>query len=80
VAAAQLLLQHGANINATEQWQGQNAVIWAAAQSQPQMLELLLQVSYYTKVEKAYTTLLVSAIRTSMMEETILDDNEPTSH
>jgi ankyrin repeat protein len=43
VAAAQLLLQHGANINATEQWQGQNAVIWAAAQSQPQMLELLLQ-------------------------------------
>jgi ankyrin repeat protein len=40
---AQLLLKHGADVNATEQWKGQNAVIWAAAQSQPAMLKLLLE-------------------------------------
>lgn len=41
--AAQLLLKHGADVNAQEQWKGQNAVIWAAAQSQPAMLKLLLE-------------------------------------
>ncbi|MEY4642188.1 MAG: hypothetical protein RLZZ227_2182 [Pseudomonadota bacterium] len=40
--AARLLLKAGADVNATEAWRGQNAVLWAAAQSQPEMLELLL--------------------------------------
>lgn len=43
VETAKLLLKHGADVNATEQWKGQNAVIWAAAQSQPEMLKLLLE-------------------------------------
>ncbi len=43
VETAQLLLKAGAKVNATEQWKGQNAVIWASAQSQPKMLELLLK-------------------------------------
>lgn len=40
---AQLLLRYGADVNASEQWKGQNAVIWATAQSQPAMLKLLLE-------------------------------------
>ena len=40
--AARALLDAGADVNATEAWRGQNAVIWAAAQSQPEMLGLLL--------------------------------------
>lgn len=43
VETAKLLLKHGADVNAIEQWKGQNAVIWAAAQSQPEMLKLLLE-------------------------------------
>lgn len=43
IDTAKLLLKHGADVNATEQWKGQNAVIWAAAQSQPAMLKLLLE-------------------------------------
>lgn len=41
--SAQHLLDAGADVNATEGWRGQTAVIWAAAQSQPAMLELLLK-------------------------------------
>ncbi len=40
--AAELLLSHGANIHAKEQWGGQTAIMWAAAQSQPAMLKLLI--------------------------------------
>lgn len=43
VDVARLLLQHGAKVNASEQWRGQDAVIWAAAQSQPEMLKVLLK-------------------------------------
>src|SRR5690606_8727881 len=42
LAAARLLLDAGADVDASENWRGQNAVIWAAAQSQAEMLELLL--------------------------------------
>ena len=42
VDTARLLIQHGANVHAKEQWQGQNAVIFAAAQAQPEMLKLLM--------------------------------------
>ena len=42
VAAARLLLSRGANVNAVEQWRGQTALMWAAAQRQPAMLQLLI--------------------------------------
>lgn len=42
VAAADVLLQAGADVNAVEQWRGQTALMWAAAQKQPAMVELLL--------------------------------------
>jgi ankyrin repeat protein len=41
VEAATLLLEAGANINAKEHWGGQSALMWAAAQSQPEMVKLL---------------------------------------
>ena len=43
VDAAKLLLEHGAQVDAREQWGEQTALIWAAAQSQPQMVKFLLQ-------------------------------------
>ena len=43
VAAAQELLRHGANPNAVETTKGQTALMWAAAQSQPEMVRLLLK-------------------------------------
>lgn len=43
VDAAQLLLDAGADPNARETWRDQTAVIWAAAQSQPEMIKLLLE-------------------------------------
>lgn len=42
LAAAKLLLQHGAQVNAIEGWGGQSALMWAAAQSQPEMMNLLI--------------------------------------
>jgi ankyrin repeat protein len=41
VDAAKRLLDAGADINAKEGWGGQNAVMWAAAQSQPEMVKFL---------------------------------------
>jgi len=40
---AQLLLDHGANVNAKENWGGQTALMWAAAQRQPEMVRLLIE-------------------------------------
>jgi ankyrin repeat protein len=42
VDAARLLLEAGADVNATEEWGGQSALMWAAAQSQPEMVKLLI--------------------------------------
>jgi uncharacterized protein len=42
VAAAKLLLEHGAAVDAIERWGGQNALMWAAANAEPEMVELLL--------------------------------------
>lgn len=43
IEAAKLLLRYKADINAKEEWGGQTPVMWAAAQSQPQMLEFLIK-------------------------------------
>ena len=42
VDAARLLLQRGANVNASEQWRGQTALMWAVAQKQPAMVAALI--------------------------------------
>jgi ankyrin repeat protein len=41
VAAARLLVEAGADLNAKEEWGGQSALMWAAAQSQPGMVQFL---------------------------------------
>ena len=41
VDAARRLLEAGADVNAKEEWGGQTAVMWAAAQSQAEMVKLL---------------------------------------
>jgi ankyrin repeat protein len=42
IEAARLLLRRGANPNARERWGDQTALMWAAAQCQPEMIRLLL--------------------------------------
>lgn len=42
VDAAELLLDAGVDVNATEEWGGQSALMWAAAQSQPDMVKFLI--------------------------------------
>jgi cytohesin len=41
VEAARRLLDAGADVNAKEEWGGQSAVMWAAAQRHPEMIKLL---------------------------------------
>ena len=41
VDAAKLLIDHGADVNAKEHWREQSPIIWAAAQSQPEMVKFL---------------------------------------
>lgn len=43
VAAARRLLDAGADVNAIEGWGGQSALMWAASNSQPEMIALLLE-------------------------------------
>jgi uncharacterized protein len=42
VEAAGLLIRHGARVNVRERWRGQTPLMWAAAQNQPAMVQLLL--------------------------------------
>jgi uncharacterized protein len=42
VDTAELLLSRGADVNAKEAWGGQTALMWAAAQKQPQMIRSLI--------------------------------------
>jgi ankyrin repeat protein len=42
IAAASVLVTAGADVNAVEQWRGQTALMWAAAQNQPAMVQFLL--------------------------------------
>ncbi|MCP5146148.1 MAG: ankyrin repeat domain-containing protein [Gammaproteobacteria bacterium] len=41
--AAEVLLRHGAEVDARESWGGQTALMWAASQGHPAMIELLLK-------------------------------------
>ena len=43
VEAAEILIKAGADVNAVEKWRGQTALMWAAAQKQPEMTALLLE-------------------------------------
>ena len=43
VEAARLLIEAGADVNRAEAWRGQTPLMWAAAQGQPEMIELLLE-------------------------------------
>jgi len=42
VAAARVLLAHGARVDAREDWRGQTALMWAAAQNHPEMVRELI--------------------------------------
>jgi ankyrin repeat protein len=42
IDAARLLLKYKANANASEKWRGQTALMWAAAQQQPEMVKVLV--------------------------------------
>jgi ankyrin repeat protein len=39
--AVQLLVARGANVNAAEAWQGETALMWAAAENHPEVVALL---------------------------------------
>ena len=39
---AELLISHGANVNAVESFRGQTALMWAAAENHPEIVDLLL--------------------------------------
>ncbi len=43
LAAARMLIKRGADVNAAEKWRGQTALMWAAAQNQPEMVRELLR-------------------------------------
>jgi len=43
VEAAELLIAHGAQVNAREKWRDQTALMWAAAEQHPAMVRLLLE-------------------------------------
>jgi len=43
IEAADVLVKAGADVNAQEKWRGQTALMWAAAQKQPAMVDFLLE-------------------------------------
>jgi uncharacterized protein len=42
VAAAKVLIAHGAKVDAREDWHGETALMWAAAQKHPEMISTLI--------------------------------------
>jgi ankyrin repeat protein len=42
VEAAELLVKHGAKVDAKERWGGQTALMWASARRHPQMMQFLI--------------------------------------
>lgn len=49
VPVAELLVRHGADVNRREQWRGQTALMWAAAEKHPEMVSFL--ISHRARVE-----------------------------
>ena len=45
VEAAKLLLKHGAKVKCASSWRGQTALMWAAAEAQPDMVKLLVRMA-----------------------------------
>src|SRR5690606_19770952 len=43
VDAARLLVEHGATVDAREQWGQQTALMWAAARRHPAMMDFLIE-------------------------------------
>jgi len=43
VDAAQVLLEHGATVDARENWRGQTALMWAVAEHHPDMVRVLIE-------------------------------------
>lgn len=54
VAAARFLIRHGAKVDAREKVLGQTALMWAAARSEPRMVQLLLREHANPNVRSAY--------------------------
>lgn len=51
---AQLLISHGANVNAVESFRGQNALMWAAGENHPEIVDLLLAHHADVKLRAKY--------------------------
>jgi ankyrin repeat protein len=54
--AARLLLKYGAKVNAVERWRGQTALMWASAQKQPAMVEVLIAAGATSTRDRRSTT------------------------
>ena len=48
--AVDVLIRHGANVNSKENWRGQNALMWAAAEGHTDVVKTLLQAGADMKV------------------------------
>ena len=51
---AQMLISHGANVNAVESFRGQNALMWAAGENHPEIVDLLLAHHADVKLRAKY--------------------------
>ena len=51
---AELLVSHGANVNAVENFRGQTALMWAAASDHPEIVDLLLSKRADVKIRAKY--------------------------
>ena len=70
--AVQLLIARGANVNASETWQGETALMWAAAENHPEVVALLAKngadlnakskVPEFPKVKVDAATMVVTAL------------------
>lgn len=51
---AELLIRHGANVNAVESFRGQTALMWAAGENHPEIVDLLLSHHADVKLRAKY--------------------------
>jgi ankyrin repeat protein len=56
MAAAKVLIAHGATVDAQEQWRGQTPLMWAAAEGHAPMVALLLEAGANPNVRSAVVT------------------------